>query len=161
MMEFQQNVHHAFMLGDANGACAKCSKDSKDVMKLVEKGCSLDEASTVAQGSICDSILVWAASGLSKPEQQREPARVSTTKLAISSIIDCVRTWKDKPSFLACDVFNQEMEDLALLVDKQADPVKQHELIERYDRHREAGLQTGQPIFPPLEIYAPRPGPLL
>ena len=106
MMEFHAKVQHAFMIDDANGACAKCSKDSKDVMKLVEKGCSLDEASTVAQGSILDSILVWAASGLSKPEQQREPARFSTTKLAISSIIDCVRTWKDKPSFLASDVFN-------------------------------------------------------
>ena len=135
MMEFQQKVQNALMLNDVKGACEKCMAESPDVQDILNQGCNADAAANVAVASFLDSILLLATSGLSKAEQQREPATSNTTKLAIASIIDTLRAWAEKPNFIARAVVDQEMDDFALLIDKAADPQKLEDLLRRYGEH--------------------------
>jgi len=137
VMEFQQQVQQSLNLGRPLEACKACSLNYSGVERLVDKGIAHDDIAQVAVATILDSILVLASSGLSKPDQQREPASTNTTKLAIASIIACVREAKNSQHFLARDAVDSEMEDLALLVDKAADPVKMTDLVARYDAYHD------------------------
>ena len=91
LMEYQQKLQSALVVGNAELACEMCMGDCEEVGKLVSLGFDISSAANVAEGCLLDSVLVLATTGLCKLEQQREPAARSTTKAAILQLINSIR----------------------------------------------------------------------
>ena len=103
------------------------------------------------EGAFLDSILVLATSGLSKPQQQAEPATTCPTKLAIASCIQALVTASKRTSFLAKAIVNDELDDFDLLVSASADPAKVISLVKRFDDYHDLPNQQG--AFGPLGTF--------
>jgi len=136
VLEFQQTVQQALALNGVKGACEKCLEGSPDVQGLVGHGCDVNDIGRVAAASISDSILVLATSGLSKPEQQHQPAESNPTQLAIATMIETLRSYAQNETFVARAVVDQGMDDFALLTDPSADPQKLRDLFARFGEYR-------------------------
>lgn len=146
MLEFQQKLQHALTLNDVRGACQMCFQGSTELVRLCEHGCSVEAAARVATSSFLDSILVLATSGLGKPEQQRQ--KTSPTKSAISSMIATVSEHARNPAFIASAMVDNEMADLAAVLDPAVDPAKLQDVFDRFDGYHQHGASSRTELGP-------------
>ena len=140
MMEFQQKIQHSLTFGDVTAACEMCLKGSPELAQLSRQSSgtfSFENASRVATSCILDSMLVFLTSGLSKPDQERWDA--TPMREEISSMVSTLREYANNPLFIAPSIVDQEMEDLVLILDQAADPVKLQDFFDRYDKHQSGG----------------------
>ena len=117
-----------------------CLKGSPELAQLSGHSSgtfSVENASSVAASCILGSILVLLTSGLSKPDQQHKDA--TPMREAISSMVSTLREYANNPLFIAPSIVDQEMEDLVLILDQAADPVKLQDFFDRYDKHQSVG----------------------
>ena len=138
-MQFQQKLQNALGLNDVESACAMCAGVSPEWTELLHRGQEIQSASHVAKGAFLDSILVLATSGLSTIEQQREPEAGSATKLGIMSIIDTLRKHSKHLDFIARSIVDKEMDEFALLVSDEADPIAVEKFLAGYDTYHSDG----------------------
>ena len=148
MLEFQHKLQHALMLSDGRGACQMCFQGSTEVGRLCEHGCSVEAAARVATSSFLDSILVLATSGLGRPEQQRQTTNTNPTESAILSTIATVSEHARNPAFIASAMVDNEMADLAAVLDQAVDPAKLQDVFNRFDRYHEHGACSRTEIGP-------------
>ena len=150
LIQFQQTINQLLIVNDAEGACQKCH-NGVEIQDLLRRGCTLESIEKLVEGTFLDSILVLATSGLSKPQQQTEPATTSPTKLAIASCIQALVTASKRTSFLAKAIVNDELDDFDLLVSASADPAKVISLVKRFDDYHDLPNQQG--AFGPLGTF--------
>ena len=86
--------------------------------------------------------LYWRP-GLSTIEQQREPEAVSATKLGIVSIINTLRKHSKNLDFIARSIVDKEMDEFALLVSDEADPIAVAAFTVEYDPYHSDGSFVG------------------
>ena len=151
LIQFQQTINQLLIVNDAEGACQKCDVNGVEIQDLLGRGCTLESIEKLVEGTFLDSILVLATSGLSKPQQQAEPATTSPTKLAIASCIQALVTASKRTSFLAKAIVNDELDDFDLLVSASADPAKVISLVKRFDDYHDLPNQQG--AFGPLGTF--------
>ena len=151
LIQFQHQINQLLIFNDTEGACQKCDANGADVKDLLSRGCTQASIVQLVESVFLDSILVLATSGLSKTQQQTEPATNNPTKLAIASSIQALMKASEQPSFLARAIANRELEDFELLVSASVDPAKVISLVTRFDDYHD--LPNQQSAFGPLGTF--------